>query len=700
MSDNNGESEGISRRNVLRSVGAAGAAAATGLSGVGSAAGGMADTTERGSLDAEGDRRTVTVDASGEASYEFSVSGVLVATDAPEDAVDAGAASASLTDGAHTFEFTGEFTAFDLAGDARVRVDGEPFYVDSFPRQTVEIAPSGSVSVDISASGRLEAGGGGRGRRTRGGGASGDGSGPLDRVNDRTLRGTISSPVTLSYAGELTHFEADGDVRVRKNGDVVDAAEVLPSAMPGGVTVSGSGQSFAVETSDRAEAVGTAASAEDGTVTGTATEGGTEARFDGNLLSLSQGDATATISVEEKRVICSAPADGAVEFTIDATDAILYEDAAHETLTTTVSAGSTERIKFLGDVTALGVGGVTAEFDPVRYPEAGDSARLQAAAAFERTDAYDRAAAQADGRVRHDADGIYTVSYVADGDRTDSVVYRLTDVGQGDEATVTLSRRRRSGDVTNVENTYQWKTSYGTTSKVKAESLALAGAASVQSASFETTTAEYDVSENGARAASQQVEAQGLIDDATDFLGDIWDGLTDVAGDVAGLTGDMMQDAIEAAPVDMGELAVTSGQIVCNSITALQDLATELINTKYVYDVARWEDVDLGKVLWKVRLTGYDSIVSIATSQALGEFGDGDWSCGACISVIRLVLDVGICGFGVGAFCAGTNWWNLGLGAAPCTIALGAVCSYAVTLLPDAKEMCSYANEPTGWEVC
>jgi hypothetical protein len=625
---------------------------------------------------------------------------VLVAADAPDDAVESGTAAATLSGGTHTFEFTGAFTAFDVSGDAAVRVDGEPFYVDSFPQQTIEIAPSGSVTVDISASGRIEAGGGGRGRRTRGSGASGDGSGPLDRVNDRTLRGTVESPVTLSYAGELTYFDADGDVRLRKNGDVVDAGEALLSAMPGGVTVTGSGQSFAVETSDRAEAVDAEASAQDGTVSGTATDGGTEARFDGNLVSLSQDGATATISVEEKRVICSAPAEDAVEFTIDATEAILYDDAVHETLTTTVSAGDTERIKFLGDVTALGVGGVSATFDPERHPEAADSARLQTAAAFERTDAYDRATAQADGRARHDADGLYTVSFLDDGDRIDSVVYHLTDLGQGDEATVTLSRRRRSGDVTNVENTYQWKTAYGTTSKVRSESLALAGAASVQGASFETTTAEYDVSENGARAASQQVEAEGLIDDATDFLGDIWDGMTDVAGDVAGLTGNMMKDAIQAAPVDMEELAVTSGQIVCNSITALQDLATELINTKYVYDVARWSDVDLGKVLWKVRLTGYDSIVSIATSQALGEFGDGDWSCGTCISVIRLVLDVGICGFGVGAFCAGTNWWNLGLGAAPCTIALGAVCSYVVTLLPDAKEMCSYANEPTGWNVC
>lgn len=184
--------------------------------------------------------------------------------------------------------------------------------MDSFPRQTLEIAPDGEVSVDVSASGRIEAGGSGRGRRTRRGG--GNGSGPLDRVNDRTLRGKIESPVTLSYAGELTYFEADGDVRVRKNGERVDTADVLPSAMPGSVTVSGSGQSFAVETSDRAEVVEGDATASGGTVSGTATERGTEARYDGNLVSVSQGEATATISVEDKRVVCSAPSDSSVEF--------------------------------------------------------------------------------------------------------------------------------------------------------------------------------------------------------------------------------------------------------------------------------------------------------------------------------------------------------------------------------------------------
>jgi hypothetical protein len=56
--------------------------------------------------------------------------------------------------------------------------------------------------------------------------------------------------------------------------------------------------------------------------------------------------------------------------------------------------------------------------------------------------------------------------------------------------------------------------------------------------------------------------------------------------------------------------------------------------------------------------------------------------------------------FGVSAFCARTNWWNLGLGAAPCAIALGALCSLAVAALPDARELCSAANEPTGWSVC
>ena len=68
--------------------------------------------------------------------------------------------------------------------------------------------------------------------------------------------------------------------------------------------------------------------------------------------------------------------------------------------------------------------------------------------------------------------------------------------------------------------------------------------------------------------------------------------------------------------------------------------------------------------------------------------------------VSRHTLITRICGFGVTACCAGTNWWNLGLGAAPCTIALGALCSLAVAALPDARALCSAANDPTGWSVC
>ncbi|WP_396613337.1 hypothetical protein ACH9L7_17040 (plasmid) [Haloferax sp. S1W] len=701
MSKESDSSKGISRRNVLRTLGTVGVTAVAGAGSAGSASAQMSDTVERGSLDSDATRRTITIKATEQVSYEFSVSGVLVAADAPSDAVGSGTAAATVNNATHRYEFSGEFTEFDVSGEPAIRVDGESFSPDSYLDQTVEIIPRGSTSVDISASGRIEANAPGRSRGAeKSGKAADNGPGALDRVNGRTLRGTINTPVSLSYTGELTYFDADGDAHVKKNGERVDAADVLPSSLPGSVTVTGAGESFEVETSDRTRADDSNATAQEGSITGTATESGTEARYDGNLVSVGQAGATATISTEAKRVICAAPSDSAVEFTIDATEALLYEDAVHETLTTTVEAGSTERIKFLGEVTSLGVGGVAFDFDAERYPDAAVSARLQTGAAFERTDAFDRAATASDGRVRHDADGIYVVSNTTGNEPNDSAIYNLTDLERGDEATVTITKQRHSGEVTNVETVYEWKTKFETTSKVTLESLQLVGAASVQSASFETTTREYDVPEERLRTASGTVRTQGLIDDAKDFLGDIWDSLTGIVNDIAGLTDSMLKEAIKAADVDMDELAVTSGQIVCNSITAFQDLATEFINTKYVYDVARWSDVDLGKLLWKVRLTGYDSVVSVATSNALAEFGDGDWSCGSCITVIRLALDVGICGFGVSAFCAGTNWWNLGLGAAPCTIALGALCSLAVATLPDARDMCSAANEPTGWSVC
>nr|WP_152417731.1 hypothetical protein [Haloferax larsenii] len=654
----------------------------------------MSDTVERGSRDPDATLRTITIKSSNRTDYQFSVSGVLTAVDAPEGTIKQGTASGTVDGGLHRYEFSGEFTGFDISGNPAIRVDGKDFDPEAYLDQSVRIVPRGPTEIDVSASGRIEAESPGTAGETKNGVES------LERVNGRTLRGTIKTPVSLVYTGELTFFDADSEVHVERNGERISPADVLPSSMPGEVTITGDGSAFEITTSDRARKSTADAVAEDGTITGTASESGIEARYDGNIVSVSQADATATISPEQKRVVCSAPADSAVEFTVDATDAILYNDAVHETLTTTVAAGTTERIKFLGEVTSVGVGGVTAAFNSDRYPDAAASARLQAAAAAERTDAFRRAASAADGRVRHDADGIYLVSNTTGDEPNDSTVHHLTDLSRGDEATITISRDRRSGEILHVETVYEWKTSYDTTSKVTSESLQLADGASVQTASVETTTEEYDVPEERLRSAGGPVSTQGLIDDASDFLGDIWDGLTNVVDTIAGLKESMLQTVIEESGVDQNDLAISGGQIVCNSITAVQDLATELINTKYVYDVAKWSDVDLGKVLWKVRLTGYDSVVSVATSDAFAEFGDGDWSCGSCITVIRLALDVGICGFGVSAFCAATNWWNFGLGAAPCTIALGAVCSLAVAALPDAKKLCSAANEPTDWTVC
>jgi hypothetical protein len=466
MSNETDSSRGISRRSVLQTVGTVGTAAVAGGAGADAVSARMSDTVERGSLDPDTQWRTLTLKATEQVSYEFSVSGPLLPAGAPRNAADGGTAAATVSNGTHEYKFAGEFTSFDVSGEPTVRVDGEPFSSDSYLDQTVEIVPRGPTSLDVSASGRIEATVPGDAGETDGADAS-----PLDRVNGRTLRGTITTPVSLSYTGELTYFDTDSEVHVERDGERIDPADVLPSSLPGGVTVTGSGESFEVKTSDRARAVGSEATAENGRITGTATEKGTEARYDGNLVSIGQAGATATISPEEKRVVCSAPSDRAVEFRIDATDAILADGSTHEKLTTTVAAGETKRIKFLGTVKHLGVGGVVADFDRERYSDATASARLQAGAAFERTEAFDRFAAESDGRVRHDADGIYLVSNTTHAEPSDSVIYHLTDLDRRTEATLMLSKRRGSGRITQAETVYQRQTKYGTVSKMTLHSL-------------------------------------------------------------------------------------------------------------------------------------------------------------------------------------------------------------------------------------
>lgn len=217
---NNPESN-TSRRDILESIGGIGL---TSLVATGTVSAVTEADNVRQFADAESDLdRKVQIQAAEKAEYTFSVTGLLEVEDAPESAVSNGTASEAVTNETHTFRFSGEFTEFSIEGDARVLVDGEIFDVDSFPHNTLKITPNEEITYEVSASGAISID-----------------KGNADQPNARTATAQTSSTHVVSYAGELTYFQIDGDATIRRNGSRIDATDVLPSTHPHEFTVVGS----------------------------------------------------------------------------------------------------------------------------------------------------------------------------------------------------------------------------------------------------------------------------------------------------------------------------------------------------------------------------------------------------------------------------------------------------------------------------
>ena len=667
-----------SRRSILQGI------AATGISAIGASQivsasdRGLNDVTERGSPAFENEdlSRTVTIRTESTASYSFDVTGLVRAVDAPASALDGDAVSSDISGDRHKFTFSGDFTAFELDGDAEVTVDGEPFDVEGFPKHALSIIPYGSAEVDISASGAVQVD-----------------RGSLEHPNDRTVCGTVGRRTEISYAGELTYADIDGDVIVLKNGLPYRMEDLLPSPLPGELTVAGDG-TLSVEVSGNAATESYYADAANGTVEAVGTPYGATARYDGRIEAIEhENGAIAEIVPESKNVVCSAPDDSAVEFTTGSTEAFIYEEEVYQEPTVTVEPGETERIKYFGDVTRISIESVDVTFDHHQYEDAAASARLQIGAEFERTEAYQRLAANADAKIRHDADGIYAASVDGPEDPVDLIVFKFADVDRGDEGGLSLSRAQASNKIRDASNIYQWRTDTGQIDKIEKDVLAVSGSPSIAAASLTTKTYDLDIPEV---TTTDQVRTQGILPLPTipwgDWIGDIYDGLKDVASDIQGVTADYLANAIDAANVAKDNITTaatkTGTKIVCNSVVAFQKLAAQFLDDKMM------------EVLWKTRLYGYSSLISLLGSGVFHAIGNENYVCGACITLIRLALDVGVCDISVGMFCGSAAMPTLGLAAVPCQVLLGAACSVAMSALGDARDLCSGDTFPSELSVC
>lgn len=633
----------------------------------------------------DGDR-TVTIEAADTASYEFSVTGVLTPTGAPSKASSRGTAAASISRETHEFSFSGEFTSFTVDGEATVIVDGEEFDASAFPHNTLEIVPDGSVSFDVSASGAVEIS-----------------AGSAERTGPRRATGTTSEELVLSYAGELTYFDLDGDARLRRNGTRVSADEVLPSTLPSEVSVSATGRTeYVVETTGRTAVQRSPQDARtrDGTIEGTAVGADTTARFSGRVKSIEHpSGATVTIDEESRRVACHAPEDDSVEFTPRSSEAFIYADEVHESPTITVEAGDTSRAKYFGEMTGVTVGDLEVTIAPDKYEEAGDSYLLQLAAEFERTPTYARLEDAADehARVRHDADGLLGGSVrktTGDGVRPrDFVTFRFTDLQRGQDGSLSFGRAVDTGEVYQAKNTYEWRTDHGTVDQIEFERLQFAEGVSATNASFETETYDYDIpTPDEQDTSNEQTVSPAFSLDPGDWLDDLWDGITDVADDIAGVTASALDSAINSvidgvSSVSAEDIAIETGLIFADTVNAVQNLAQKFIDKGWI------------KAVWKLRYYGGLSITTLAGTGILTEMESGNWGCSACIGLVRVGIDIGICGYGATAACGLLSFPTAGLGGIACGAFFGAVCGYASLALPDAETICGWGT-PVEVDVC
>lgn len=707
---------------MLRSIGAAGAAA-----GAATQLPSYAGVQVFGSASAAGgaDRRTVVIEAGDQASYEFSVTGLLSPEGAPAAAVDGGTAAATVSGGRHEYTVTGEFTAFSVDGDAAVTVDGDAFDAEAFPHNTLEIEARGTIEYDVAASGAVEV--------TEGAGTA---------ETPQRVSGSLAEGETtvVSYAGELTALDLDGTATVRNNGRRVDPTAPLPFEKLGNATVSARGGTteFAAEfghaaaTTDsgggrrrrgrgRRRATAAANDTPQGVVQGRAGGSGTEVVFVGPLVSLSvPGLGTVTSPPQGNAIRCRA-ADGGATVTVTVSGRFRNgEDVARLDL----SGGEITTLAYEGRITDVtlespdGEQGVDFALDHGADEAAlNRSIRLQVAEELSRTDTYDRlaAAASANGRVRRDAEGIVAItsaSTLESADLRDAVSFQLTDLDGPDRGELSVG----SGDGgTDGLTKYEWQSSDGYTDRIEVESTGdLGGGLGAQSAgdsdgesdgaiesyqvdgpvqaagaggsSLSTASVSFDVAvfrEANANAPREpgQLQSQGWFDDAADAVGDAADAAGDTLSDFTGGARDAAEGAADAlSSVDVKDLEQVGTDVAITSHTVKFSAAAELAEESFGTAIKR------ANILWS-------SAITFARSDAAQQLADDGHvtGCASCAVAARVVWDAGVCGVGGGALCASASFITAGVATIGCVAFVSLACNYPNTE-ENARTICEHAG--------
>ncbi|NEU56894.1 hypothetical protein [Halorussus sp. MSC15.2] len=666
----------VRRRDVLKTAATTGAAA-FGFSGQAIASDtNPEDVTAYRMQDpaTETGNRTVRIQTKQSADYRFGVTGLLSATDAPTDAVDAGKASATLERGVHEFQFSGEFTEFELNGEAKVTVNGEPFDVAAFPHNTLKIIPSGKVEFDVSASGGLEVTGG-----------------SVERPSTRRATGYASGKVTVAYEGELTYFDIDGDAELTKNGTSVTSETVLPSTQPhvAHIETTRGSHEFDLVVGDDASVTDsvTGTTAEGGTVSGRAVNKPTQVSYSGQTTQFQRDDGAKMVFDDpSNKVKLHAPTDDSAEFTPRATEGIAYESEVREAPTVTVPAGEMRQLKYFGDILGGDIGSLRLSLSHDEYPAAADSALLQLSAEVQRHSAFSELTTNAaqDGRVRYDVGGISggRIRPSDSGKDLTFASHALTDLERGTKGNLVLSVTN-DGSVEQAENTLKWENDRGTIQKMEVRELQRGASTSATGSSFETDEHNFNIPKQPRRA-----ETQGWVPDPSDWLDPLWDGL-DALADSFGVAADLLKSGIQNAidnvqSLTKEDIILKSGEIVIDNLRGAAQMAWSLIDELSNSVTER----RLGKVLMGLNIVGSFGVAAFVGTDVFGALDRGDHDCAACIAAVKIAFEV-MCGLVGKGVCAAVGAFTALVGGAACQIVVEAACAYATLALPDAQKICS-----------
>ena len=299
------------------------------------------------------------------------------------------------------------------------------------------------------------------------------------------------------------------------NGTRVDIDDVLPSTLPGEVTISGSAEGYTIRTSDTAEVVeGSTASVTDGDISGRVGGESLTARYSGNLQQVEhENGATAEIRPSSRRLVCQAPEDTSVEFTTAASEAVLGPSGALSSVSLTLEPGQTGRIKYYGAITDIGIDDLSVSFDDSAYHDAVEAASLQTAAEIERTDEYSVVASQANGRVRHDAAGLKSVTSTTSDAPEDVLQFRVTGTQTGDDGFLSFKQIRTTGEVIDAGYEIHTHGSGGSPEKIEMNKLQLSGQrVPPTAAGVETTVVERSDVVSGTTVVGEQASSQARTD--------------------------------------------------------------------------------------------------------------------------------------------------------------------------------------------